>query len=43
MCLFILQASMSFSLPVGVRGWLRLMIVALPGRSYLVFYTIVAA
>ena len=37
MCLFILHASMSFSLPVGVRDWLRLMIAALPGRSYLVF------
>ena len=28
----------TFSLPPGVRGWLRLLLVALPGRFYLPFY-----
>ena len=29
----------TFSLPPGVGGWLRLLLVALPGLSCLPFYT----
>ena len=31
-----------FSLPPGVGGWLRLLLVALPGLFYLPFYSIAA-
>ena len=37
-CLFIcLSDFLSFSLPLGVRGWLRLLIVALPRCVYYLF------
>ena len=31
--------SCSFSLPLGIRDWLRLVIVALPGPSYYLVWT----
>ena len=36
-CLFCTRYLYPFSLPLGVRGWLRLVIVALPGLFYELF------
>ena len=37
-CLFCMRYFCSLSLPLGVRAWLRLVIVAIPGPFYLTFF-----
>ena len=40
LCLFYTRWVLSFSLPLGVRGWLRIVIVARPGLFYKLFSTL---